>query len=418
MTMTLGSRASRTSEPAATAAVEKASPSRSASKGSRIAVVDGLRLVAAVSVALFHLSGCAIVAKAWGAKTDHIFPTINKFTAYGFLGVELFFMISGFVICMSAWGRSLGDFARSRITRLFPAYWPAVIITTVVVTIWPVITERLPTDQIAVNLVMLNMPLKVPNVDNVYWTLWSEARFYLLFGVVLVWRGLTLKRTLLFGYGWLIASIFTVNGGVPILTTILQPDMAPLFVAGMAFFLIHRFGHDLKLWGLVGFAYALALHNVVGRIDSDAKNNHYHLSHAVGFGLITIFFAIMAVIAMGWTARIQWKWLTTAGLLTYPFYLLHQNIGWAIIHAMRDVRPRKLTLVVVILIMLVLAWLLHKLIEKPLAKVLKRKLAESSVRLRAEEAKALAALRPQPAPAPAVDPADAPTEKLLLPPTA
>jgi peptidoglycan/LPS O-acetylase OafA/YrhL len=410
MTMTLGSR---TDEPAATAAQEKAPQSRSASKSSRIAVIDGLRLVAAVSVAFFHLAGCAVVAKAWGAKTDDIFPTINHFAAYGFLGVELFFMISGFVICMSAWGRTLGDFTRSRITRLFPAYWPAVIITTIVVTIWPVITNRLPTDQIAVNLVMLNMPLKVPNVDNVYWTLWSEARFYLLFGLVLVWRGLTLKRTLLFGYGWLIASIFTVKGGVPILSMILQPESAPLFVAGMAFFLIHRFGHDLKLWGLVGFAYALALHNVVGRIDSDAKNNHYDLSHGVGFGLVTIFFALMAVIAMGWTARIQWKWLTTAGLLTYPFYLLHQNIGWAIVHAMRDVRPRKLTLVAVILIMLVAAWLLHRLVEKPLAKVLKRKLAESSAFLRSETANAVGTLQPR---KPEIDPADAPTEKLELSP--
>jgi peptidoglycan/LPS O-acetylase OafA/YrhL len=180
----------------------------------------------------------------------------------------------------------------------------------------------------------------------------------------------------------------------------------------MAFFLIHRFGHDLKLWGLVGLAYALALHNVVGRIDSDSRTNHYHLSHGVGFGLVTIFFALMAVIAMGWTARIQWKWLTTAGLLTYPFYLLHQNIGWAIIHAMRDVRPRKLTLVLVILIVLVAAWLLHKLVEKPLAKVLKRKLAESSVRLRRSEAEALAAAAPK---AREADPADAPTEKLHLP---
>jgi peptidoglycan/LPS O-acetylase OafA/YrhL len=39
----------------------------------------------------------------------------------GWTGVYLFFLISGFVICMSAWGRSVGQFAASRITRLFPA---------------------------------------------------------------------------------------------------------------------------------------------------------------------------------------------------------------------------------------------------------------------------------------------------------
>jgi peptidoglycan/LPS O-acetylase OafA/YrhL len=359
---------------------------RSGGRGGRIAVIDGLRLLAAVAVAFYHFSGSERVGEAWGGATAHLFPTLGRFSAYGFLGVELFFMISGFVICMSAWGRPLGDFARSRITRLFPAYWPAVLITTAVVALWPVATTRLPADQVILNLTMLNNPLNVPNVDDVYWTLWQEARFYLLFGVVLVWRGLSLRRALIFGYGWLIAGVFTIRGGVPILGTILQPAFAPLFVAGMAFYLIHRFGGDLKLWGLVGLSYALSLHNVSGRIDDDARTNHYHLSHVPGFGLITAFFLIMGVIAMGWTARVRWRWLTTAGLLTYPFYLLHQSVGWALIHGLRDLRPRKLTLVLVILIMLVAAWLLHRLVEKPLARVLKRKLAESSAHLRTHAA--------------------------------
>lgn len=388
MTMTLGSPTSATTAP------KRASPA------SRIAVIDGLRLFAALSVALFHLSGCLSASTVWGARTEDIFPALHRFTSYGFLGVDLFFMISGFVICMSAWGRTLGDFARSRITRLFPAYWPAVIISSIVVGLFPVLVHRLPLDQIAVNLVMLNGPLHVRNVDSVYWTLWVEARFYLLFGLVLLRRGLNLRRALFFGYGWLIAGVFTVHGGVPILGVILQPEYAPLFVAGMAFYLIHRFGDDLKRWGLVGSAYALGLHNVTGRVDADNADSHYHLSHGVGMAVLTVFFVVMAVIAKGWTARIQWRWLTTAGVLTYPFYLLHHDISWSIIHAMRGVRPRLLTLVVTILVMLLAAWLLHRLIEKPLARVLKRKLAESGPRRRTLPA----------------DPADAPTERLLLSP--
>jgi peptidoglycan/LPS O-acetylase OafA/YrhL len=120
---------------------------RSGGRGGRIAVIDGLRLLAAVAVAFYHFSGSERVGEAWGGTTSHLFPTLGRFSAYGFLGVELFFMISGFVICMSAWGRPLGDFARSRITRLFPAYWPAVLITTAVVALWPVATTRLPADQ-------------------------------------------------------------------------------------------------------------------------------------------------------------------------------------------------------------------------------------------------------------------------------
>uniref|UniRef100_A0AAU2VA93 Integral membrane protein n=1 Tax=Streptomyces sp. NBC_00003 TaxID=2903608 RepID=A0AAU2VA93_9ACTN len=35
----------------------------------------------------------------------------------------IFFLISGFVICMSCWGKPLGDFFVSRVVRLYPAYW-------------------------------------------------------------------------------------------------------------------------------------------------------------------------------------------------------------------------------------------------------------------------------------------------------
>jgi peptidoglycan/LPS O-acetylase OafA/YrhL len=360
-------------------AVETARPAQTRASG-RIAVIDGLRLVAAVSVGFFHFAGCALIAKAWGVHPKHLFPMIYPVASYGWLGVELFFMISGFVICMSAWGRPVGAFGRSRIVRLFPAYWPAVLLTTAVMTFWPVIHERLPADQVLVNLTMVNTPLGIPNVDAVYWTLWGETRFYLLFAALLAWRGLSLQSATLFGYGWLLAGVLSVNSGLPILKTVFQPDNAPLFVAGIAFYLIHRFGGDLKLWGLVALAYALEMHNVVIRIDYTAKLNHSHLSHGAGMAVVTAFFVILAVIAHGWTNHIQWRWLTTAGLLTYPYYLIHQVIGWSVIDALHDLRPRKLTLAVTILAMLFAAWLLHRLIERPLARLIKQKLAPSSER--------------------------------------
>src|SRR5690242_20023437 len=114
-------------------AAETALPAPTRPPG-RIAVIDGLRLVAAVSVAFFHFAGCALIAKVWGTHPRSLFPVIYPVASYGWLGVDLFFMISGFVVCMSAWGRAVGVFARSRIVRLFPAYWPAVLLTTAVMT--------------------------------------------------------------------------------------------------------------------------------------------------------------------------------------------------------------------------------------------------------------------------------------------
>ena len=96
----------------------------------RLAILDGLRLVAALMVVSYHYISRA---DAWGRGGRHGFPTIVDSAAhYGFFGVELFFLISGFVICMSAMGRGLGEFFVARVVRLYPAYWFAILLTTAV----------------------------------------------------------------------------------------------------------------------------------------------------------------------------------------------------------------------------------------------------------------------------------------------
>jgi len=347
--------------------------------GGRLVVLDGLRLGAALMVALFHFTGYDNGVKgSWGAKPADQFPGLFHFTSYGWLGVELFFMISGFVICMSSWGRTPGAFFRSRIVRLFPAYWPAVLITTAVLVLWPTVRRPQDYSDVLLNLTMLNNPLGVGSADAVYWTLWSEARFYLLFAL-LVWYGLTLRRAMVFGYVWLIVAVITAGTDADLLKTIFQPDYAPYFVAGIAFYLIHRYGSDIALWGLVGASFLIAQHNTWERVIYYGRAHLGRpLSATAGVVLVVLFFAALTVISLGWTARIQWRWLTTAGLLTYPFYLLHEYIGWTVIHAVRDLAPRYVVLPAVIALMLLSAWLLHRVIEKPVARWLKDRLTEAS----------------------------------------
>ena len=91
----------------------------------RLRVLDGLRILAAVVVLSAHYVHPAI----WGADNAELFGPLATASRYGWLGVELFFMISGFVICMSAWGRPLGSYLRSRVIRLGPAYWFCVLAT-------------------------------------------------------------------------------------------------------------------------------------------------------------------------------------------------------------------------------------------------------------------------------------------------
>ncbi|MET8540575.1 hypothetical protein ABZW03_07955 [Kitasatospora sp. NPDC004799] len=92
----------------------------------------------------------------------------------------------------------------------------------------------------------------------------------------------------------------------------------------------------------------------------------------------------MIVVTLGWGARIQWRWLTFAGALTYPRYLLHETMGRTALRALHDRDVKPWTAVAVVTGgMLVTAWLVHRLIEKPLTPRVKTGMTRSIDQLRA-----------------------------------
>ncbi|MCZ9337386.1 acyltransferase, partial [Streptomyces sp. TRM76130] len=72
-----------------------------------------------------------------------------------------------FVICMSSWGRTPRQFFVSRVIRLYPAYWFAILFTTAVLVALPGVWERLRVREVLLNLTMLQSGSAVPNVDGV-----------------------------------------------------------------------------------------------------------------------------------------------------------------------------------------------------------------------------------------------------------
>ena len=93
---------------------------------SRLPELDILRVIAAAFVLLYHFTFREPIVHEIPPTT---FPSLNIVTRYGFLGVQLFFLISGFVILMSAEQRSALAFIKSRAKRLYPTFWIACTIT-------------------------------------------------------------------------------------------------------------------------------------------------------------------------------------------------------------------------------------------------------------------------------------------------
>ncbi|MHB9859566.1 acyltransferase family protein [Streptomyces sp. YIM S03343] len=359
---------------------------RSARGGSdRLLALDGLRLLAALMVCLYHFTGRGgTVSDSWHATPAHLFPGLARFSVYGCLGVQFFFVISGFVICMSSWGRTMGDFFRSRVARLYPAYWAALVIITAASIALPVVVRPLRLDDFLVNLTMLQQPVGVPRVLGVCWTLWVEVRFYALFALLVVRRGVTYRRVVLFCSVWTLAAVLAGVTHNPLIDEVVMSEYAPFFVGGLALYLIHRFGSDLLLWGIVAMSWLLGQHYAIaGLYHPFPTSGGIHRDPQVILLFVTLAFAAVAVVALGWTRWARWPWLATAGALTYPFYLIHEHLGWFVIRVLH----RKLglapwpTLAVTVLGLLTLAWLMHRLVEKPLGPRLKRSLKPENLGL-------------------------------------
>ncbi|MET9435926.1 acyltransferase [Streptomyces sp. NPDC006551] len=356
------------------AALKKAQPPR-------LALVDGLRLVAALVVAAFHFLGTTNPA-IWGESPKVFAYLVHRASMYGWLGVEMFFLISGFVICMSAWGRTPGEFAISRISRLFPAYWCVTLLIVARIAlipmqtgdIWSVIHPRV----IVANLTMFPGPLKVDLLNGVAWTLDVEARFYLLMVLVLKF-GATYERMLGFCTVWLVAAFITHSMQIKLLDQFVLSIYAGLFIAGIVLYLMCRFGQNLMLWTMMGMAWAYQLSVMQVRVNWHlaTSNTTKTVSWTLCALLLTAFLVVLMLATLGPLKNLRWRWLVTAGALTYPFYLVHMSLGIPLAKGLTRHVPALGhwgNIVVTTTAMLLLSYVIYRWVEKPLGKLIRRKL--------------------------------------------
>ncbi|MEV5978132.1 acyltransferase [Streptomyces sp. NPDC052114] len=362
-----GSTLPKPSPGAVTTSPHSATPKGSARPQPRLRALDGLRLVAALMVAAYHYGGRdGEIAQAWGGSPRDQFPTASGWFAYGCLGVQIFFVISGFVICMSGWGRPLRSFFASRASRLLPSYWAAIVLVTAVFALPVVAYEAVSPSDALVNLTMLQQPLGADRVLGVCWTLWAELRFYALFALCVVLPGATRARVVLFCAVWTLAAAIAEAADQPLLDLVLMPEYAPFFVGGIGIYLIHRDRRDLTAWGITGVSWLIGQHYAVDRLWHAPNPDFFSYRSSAGIiAVVTAGFAAVLLIALGLLHRANWQWLTVAGALTYPFYLVHEHLGWVTVEALHRGLgiPSYATFGLTITAMLLLAWLLNRYVE-------------------------------------------------------
>ncbi|MFD4635055.1 acyltransferase family protein [Streptomyces sp. NPDC058284] len=352
---------------------------RTARARPRLRALDGLRLVAALMVAAYHYGGRdGEISQAWGSSPREQFPTASEWFAYGCLGVQIFFVISGFVICMSGWGRPLRSFFASRASRLLPAYWVAIVLVTAVFALPAVAYRTVSPSDTLVNLTMLQQPLGADRVLGVCWTLWAELRFYALFALCVVLPGAARARVVLFCAVWTPSAAVAEAANQPLLDVVLMPEYAPFFIGGVGIYLLHRDRRDLTAWGITGVSWLIGQHYAVGQLWHAPNPDFFsYRSASVIIAVVTAGFAAVLLIALGHLDRVDWRWLTVAGALTYPFYLVHEHLGWVTVEALHRHLglPSYATFGLTIAAMLLLAWLLNRYVEARLTPLIRKGLS-------------------------------------------
>ncbi|GGO80923.1 acyltransferase family protein [Nonomuraea cavernae] len=337
----------------------------------RLAELDLLRFIAALAVLAFHY--LVAYASVWGDRPAELFPALAPFAGLGILGVELFFVISGFVILMSAWGRGVGAFARSRLVRLYPAYWLSLLAVAglYAFTGAKALDPKLSAGEYLVNATMFQRLFGVTDAAGVYWSLWAELRFYLLMAILVI-IGITFGRVLAFCGIWLVAALGAELLGNDLVNQIVMPRYAPYFVAGMALYLIHKHGSAWLPWLYVVAGWAMSLHSALERVHGRIKVAGFKnmpVSDVSVIITITVVFAAMALVALGVLRLRPSRVLTALGGTTYPLYLFHSVVAVALVPPLVSRLDPWLVATITTLAAVLLSYLVYAFAERPVQRL-------------------------------------------------
>lgn len=344
----------------------------------RIYQIDLFRFFAALGVVLFHYLFRGTFLEN---VTKVQFPEIGLFFKYGYLGVDLFFIISGFVISLSIQSRSIKKFAISRLTRLYPAYWFSVIFTFLMIFFFGKPFYEAGFTQFIGNLSMFQSFIGIKNIDGVYWTLFIELRFYILIALFLFLTNKVKIDIEKFILGWIAITIAYLYFGdiiiFKIADTILILKWSSYFIAGMLFHKIYQEKLNLKYAILLLVCLAISVYHAVNRIDVlSAEYDNVYFSPIIIAGSVILFYILMLLVSTGKLQAINSSKMVQFGLLTYPLYLIHQNIGFIMFNLLEGYLNKYLILTIVVVFMLLISYFVHKAIEIPIGKYMKDKLSK------------------------------------------
>lgn len=331
----------------------------------RVGELDALRAMAAINLMLFHFTHVYTVKYGYSLSLGWEWP-------YGKYGVQLFFMLSGYVNAMTLFRKQQpGEFVVNRLIRIVPLFWLVTGLNLVVLLMSPhagVITYSW--GQFLANLTIVPNLLGYQCLEPVTWTLQVELLFYVVIvGLFYATQRVGLWRPLLLYLGFCVVAGRLLLGYNPDTAGLAGQSAAwlgqlfivkyfPLFAMGIALHEL-RSGRS-KHWICLS---VIALAGIVFHAIDD--HDHNPIVTALLLGLLSL------------AAYGRLPWLSAGPLLfvsgiSYSLYLLHNNLGCVLISQLDSWGlPANVSLVLAIAASVLLAGMVTHGFERPLSQRLK-----------------------------------------------
>jgi peptidoglycan/LPS O-acetylase OafA/YrhL len=316
-------------------------PSLTIEKKKSLYQISFLRMIAAVSVCLFHIvnGNTAFISTA---------NPVARVCRYGYLGVDVFFIISGFIICYSLPTdyslKNLPVFVKKRLIRVEPPYLVSIILTLLVAFIAALYTHN------PINVSWINLLYHIGYINNfttnsyinvVYWTLGIEFQFYILIGLLFGVMNRSIYCLTFIILAFLGLSFISIKG------TNLIFEQLPLFCAGILIFYIsfsERYSKPILILLLI-ITFGIIAH-------SD----------------LSTFFTSLFTIAVILIPMRKYKVVSFLATISYSLYLVHVPVGGRVINwSLRFVKTdmqRYWIIALALAVCIITAYFFYILIEK------------------------------------------------------
>jgi peptidoglycan/LPS O-acetylase OafA/YrhL len=262
----------------------------------RIKHIDILRGIAAVMVTVFHLTGST------GLSKDSI-----AFGKNGYVGVEIFFVISGFVLPYSLLKsgyhfKNFFTFIAKRVVRIYPAYIAAIIISILLTALAG--REVIKWQGALLHLLFLNTQFGYNDVSAVFWTLRIEFEFYILAGLLFTYVFTSSYKSVIF---------------IIIIVGLSWFDVNPSFISWLPFFALGILIFNKQFTGMNLYVFWIA---------SAILMLITFKTHGLPEALAGCFaFLFMLFVKLEDSQKPIYRFFLWLGLISYSLYLVHWDVG-------------------------------------------------------------------------------------------